>query len=80
MLTRLVGLLLIILAGCAQVPLRGTGDLGVVVERAAGRIVIVESSARSILGHMTAWAICRMPPWFFRATPATHSFSAAMAA
>ena len=52
MLTRLVGLLLIILAGCAQVPLRGTGDLGVVVERAAGRIVIVESSARSILGHI----------------------------
>ncbi|MCK9382273.1 MAG: protein nirF [Sulfuritalea sp.] len=52
MLTRLLGLLLVFLAGCAQVPLRGTGDLGVVIERATGRIAIVESSTRSILGQV----------------------------
>ena len=40
----------ILLAGCAQQQLRGTGDLGVVIERAAGRIVIVDGSARAALG------------------------------
>jgi protein NirF len=52
MFTRLAGLLLVFLAGCAQIPLRGTGDLGVVIERAAGRIAIVESSTNSILGRV----------------------------
>jgi protein NirF len=35
------------LAACsAQPPLRGTGDLGVVVERAAGRVQVVDTTAR----------------------------------
>ena len=37
----------IALTGCAGVPqLRGTGDLGVVIERAAGRVHIVDTTAR----------------------------------
>lgn len=40
------------LAGCAAPQVRGTGDLGVVVERAAGRVEIVETSGRSVLGKV----------------------------
>ena len=45
------------LSACAQLPsnvppdaLRGTGDLGVVIERSAGRVLVVEHSQRSVLG------------------------------
>ena len=41
------------LAGCSTLPadaVRGTGDLGVVIERAAGRVKVVEHSHDSILG------------------------------
>lgn len=37
------------IAGCGA-PIRGSGDLGLVVERAAGRIQIVETSGRSVIG------------------------------
>lgn len=33
--------------------LRGTGDLGVVIERAAGRVAIVETSGRSVLAKVS---------------------------
>ncbi|MGQ0711910.1 MAG: cytochrome D1 domain-containing protein [Rhodoferax sp.] len=36
----------------ATPPLRGTGDLGVVIERAAGRVQVVDTSARTILGQI----------------------------
>jgi protein NirF len=42
-----------LLAACAQVsPIetRGTGDLGVVIERAAGRVQVVDTTARASLG------------------------------
>jgi len=42
----------LVLQGCATPALRGTGDLGVVIERAAGRVEIVETSGRSILGKV----------------------------
>ena len=32
--------------------LRGTGDLGIVIERAAGRVVVVETTGRSALGRI----------------------------
>jgi protein NirF len=48
-LTRLL-LAVLLLAGCAQPALRGTGDLGVVVERASGRLMLVETSGRTVLG------------------------------
>ncbi|HEX6137276.1 MAG TPA: cytochrome D1 domain-containing protein [Casimicrobiaceae bacterium] len=37
-------------AGCARVETRGTGDLGVVIERAAGRVQVVDTTARASLG------------------------------
>ncbi len=40
-------------AACAQIDPRGTGDLGVVIERAAGRVQIVENSGRTSLGEVT---------------------------
>lgn len=40
------------LAACASAPLRGTGDLGVVIERARGSVQIVEQSARRSLGRV----------------------------
>jgi len=48
-------LLLALLAGtltaCAATPeLRGTGDLGVIIERAAGRVQVVDTSSRKSLG------------------------------
>ncbi len=36
-------------AGAAQPQMRGTGDLGIVIERADGSVCIVDTSARSIL-------------------------------
>jgi protein NirF len=41
---------LLLAAGCVQPPLRGTGDLGLVVERASGRVDVVDTSARAVLG------------------------------
>jgi protein NirF len=40
-------------AGCASVPQpRGTGDLGLVIERAAGRVLLVETSRRTALARI----------------------------
>src|SRR5512143_1591666 len=43
-----VALALFVAPACAT-ELRGTGDLGVVIERAAGRVQIVDTSARATL-------------------------------
>jgi len=40
-----------LLAGCADAP-RGTGDLGLVVERAVGSVVVVDTTARAPLGEI----------------------------
>jgi protein NirF len=45
-------LLLALLASCSTATLRGTGDLGVVVERAAGRIMLVETTERTSIGRV----------------------------
>jgi protein NirF len=43
----------LLLSACASNPaLRGTGDLGLVVERASGSVLLVETSARSVLGRI----------------------------
>lgn len=39
-------------AGCAAPQLRGTGDLGVVIERAAGRVQVVDTTTRTSLGRV----------------------------
>jgi protein NirF len=43
-------LALLALAGCATPQLRGTGDLGVIIERAAGRVQVVDTTHRVSLG------------------------------
>ncbi|HET9670378.1 MAG TPA: cytochrome D1 domain-containing protein [Casimicrobiaceae bacterium] len=40
----------LVVGACAQVDVRGTGDLGVVVEREQGSLRIVDTTARSVLG------------------------------
>lgn len=54
--TRLAVLVLVsgLAGGCAQQApgLRGTGDLGLVIERAAGRVALVETSSRTVLGRI----------------------------
>jgi protein NirF len=55
---------LALVAGCAQAPLRGTADLGVVIERAGGAVSIVDTSQRSVLaqvqglGDMSHASVC----------------------
>ncbi len=44
--------LMLALAGCASPQLRGTGDLGVVIERAAGRVQVVDTTTRTSLGRV----------------------------
>lgn len=41
-----------LLSACAAPQLRGTGDLGMVIERATGQVEIVETSSRSVLGKV----------------------------
>ena len=38
-----------LLAACAPPALRGTGDLGVIVERAAGRLTLIETTGRTAI-------------------------------
>jgi protein NirF len=42
----------LLIAGCTAVPPRGTGDLGVVIERDAGRVKVVNTTARGSLGSV----------------------------
>jgi protein NirF len=52
-LTAAVALFVALLSGCAATPqLRGTGDLGIVIERASGSVEIVGTTSRSILGRV----------------------------
>ena len=42
----------VLLSACAAPALRGTGDLGLVIERASGSVAVVDNSARAILGRV----------------------------
>lgn len=51
---RALALLLAIgLGGCAATELRGTGTLGVVIERAAGAVQVIDVASRTSLGRIT---------------------------
>ena len=41
---------LLLSAGCAQVEMRGSGDLGVIVERSAGRLQVVDTTRQTSIG------------------------------
>ncbi|WP_174874565.1 cytochrome D1 domain-containing protein [Vogesella oryzae] len=43
----------VLLAGCATPALRGSGDLGVVIERASGSVQVVDNSQRRSLAHIS---------------------------
>jgi protein NirF len=47
-----LGLVCAFLAACATSPPRGTGDLGVVVERASGTLQVVDTTTRTVLGQV----------------------------
>ena len=42
----LPALAIVLLSACSGMPLRGTGDLGLVVERASGHVTLVDTSSR----------------------------------
>ncbi|MGQ0522888.1 MAG: cytochrome D1 domain-containing protein [Betaproteobacteria bacterium] len=42
----------LLIAGCAAVALRGSGDLGVVVERASGSVQVVDTTQRAIIARV----------------------------
>ena len=46
-------LIAFVLTGCANPVVRGTGDLGLVIERSAGRVMLVETSGRSKLASVS---------------------------
>lgn len=54
MRARIIGLLAgtILLAGCASAGWRGTGDLGVVIERANGSVQLVSTTERAVIGRV----------------------------
>ena len=50
-----ISLLLLMVAGCALTNkhvLRGTGDLGVIIERAVGKVLIVETTTQTRLAEV----------------------------
>ncbi|MHA1598239.1 MAG: cytochrome D1 domain-containing protein [Alphaproteobacteria bacterium] len=49
----LSALLVVLVAACASPPLRATGDLGLVIERADGSALIVETTGRTRLARIT---------------------------
>jgi protein NirF len=48
--TAAIAAALLLAAGCAQVELRGSGDLGVIVERSAGRLQVVDTTRQKSIG------------------------------
>ncbi len=48
-----IALLLMALTACASAPLRGTGDLGVIVERGSGSVLVVETTGATVLARIT---------------------------
>ncbi len=52
MRTSLVSALALLVAGCAAIEPRGTGDLGLVVERASGSLQLVDTTRRVAIGRV----------------------------
>ena len=48
----LISLLSLLLSACAAPQLRGTGDLGLIIERATGQVSLINSSARQVYAQI----------------------------
>src|SRR3989338_886837 len=48
-----IPILVMALTSCAIAPLRGTGDLGLVIERDVGRVLVVDTTANKSLATIT---------------------------
>ena len=59
----LLGFLTLLLGACAGTPVRGTGDLGLVIERASGHVTLVNTSSRSAYARIGGRPGTPMPPW-----------------
>ena len=63
MLMVFAALLAVLLAACGGMPLRGSGDLGLIIERASGQLTLVDTSARSAYARIGGRPGTPMPPW-----------------
>ncbi|WP_083536642.1 cytochrome D1 domain-containing protein [Steroidobacter denitrificans] len=45
-------LVALLLSACSTAALRGTGDLGIVIERGSGSVAVIDTTARSVLGRV----------------------------
>ena len=70
-------LLAFLLAACAGQQLRGTGDLGLVIERASGRVTLVNTTSRQPYARIDG--LGDLSHASIHATVATPSSSGAMA-
>ena len=57
-----IAAVLLFSAGCAQVELRGSGDLGVIVERSAGRLQVVDTTRQASIGAIAGYASANSRP------------------
>ncbi|MEI8362169.1 MAG: cytochrome D1 domain-containing protein [Betaproteobacteria bacterium] len=48
-----LAILALLLSSCVATPLRGTGDLGLIIERDVGRVQVVDTSARIVLASIS---------------------------
>ncbi|MBK8386633.1 MAG: hypothetical protein IPL11_13760, partial [Candidatus Accumulibacter sp.] len=71
LLTRLT---MVLLCGCAAPQWRGTGDLGLVIERASGQISLVDTNGRAPGAHVAGLVTRRTPRWFTGWAAATPTF------
>jgi hypothetical protein len=69
----------ILLTACAGPQLRGTGDLGLIIERPTGRVTLVNTSSRSPMRALMVWVISRTLLPSIRAMAVMPSSSVVMA-
>jgi len=72
-------LVALLLTACAGPQVRGTGDLGLVIERPAAMSRWSIPARANPMRASAGWVISRMPPPSIRATAATPSSSGATA-
>ena len=69
----------LLLAACASPQMRGTGDLGLIIERASGNVTLVNTTSRQAYERSAGSVTSRTLPSSIRATADMPSSSGAMA-